>query len=135
MKALILFSLLFFVFCLGSKAQNQLGIVALGYTPTTVSIVADNQVVDVSTKNYVRLSSDNATATNRTVTLTRGTVFGQQLIIEYINFPNSLEFIDNSSLIGGGNLRIANGFGMNSFDILGLVWNGVDWVQIFRSVN
>lgn len=134
MKALLLFFSLFFVFCFGSKAQNQMGLVGLGYIPQTVAITTDNQVVNVTTKNYVILSSNNATANNRTVTLSRGSLFGQELIIEFVG-ANTCEFTDDSTLSGGGNLRIAGGFNMNSFDILGLIWNGIDWVQHFRSVN
>lgn len=134
MKAILIFSVLFLSLGFVCKAQNQMGLVGLGYIPQTVTITTDNQVLNVTTKNYVILSSDNANANNRTVILSRGSVFGQQLIIEFIG-ANTCQFTDDSTLSGGGNLRIAGGFNMTSFDILGLIWNGVDWVQHFRSVN
>jgi hypothetical protein len=133
MKA-ILFFLLFFAFSFVCKAQNQMGVVGLGYLPETVSIIADNQVLNVAGKNYVRIVSNSATANTRTVLFTRGSVFGQQLTVEYVG-TNTCEILDDSALSGGGNLRIAGNFNMNNYDVLKLGWNGVDWVQLARSAN
>lgn len=123
-----------FLFCVACYGQRQLGVQNIGAVPTTITANADNFVLDVTNKSYVRLGSNNNTANQRTIILTRGSIEGQLVYIEFVG-ANTCEIADDSVLSGGGNLRLSGVFNMNQYDILVLVWNGTDWVQVTRSVN
>jgi hypothetical protein len=101
---------------------------------STVSLTADNQVVTVGTNGYIRLSSDNATATNRTFVLTQGAGAGHILILEG-PATNACELVDDSAVNGGGNHRLSATWTPNANDTLTLIWNGTDWTELCRSAN
>lgn len=107
---------------------------AVSYAKSTISLTADNQVVSTSNISYISLSSDNATATNRTFVLTQSTVAGQQLILEWTG-TNAGELIDDSAQNGGGNHRLSATWTPTQYDTLHLVSNGTDWIELGRSTN
>jgi hypothetical protein len=119
------------------NAQTALdvdGAITARSSGTTVAITADNQVVTVGDRSYVRLSSDNATATSRTFVLTQGLVRGQTLTLEMTGV-NQAELIDDSAVNGGGNHRLASTWTLTEYDTIELTWNGTDWVERNRSAN
>lgn len=133
MKNLIVFVFLLFC-CAVCYGQKQLGVQNIGVLPAVVTATSDNFQIDVSGRTYFRIGSNSNSAVQRTILLNRGTIEGQLLYIEFVG-ANTAEFVDDSTLTGGGNLRISGNFSMTSFDILVLLWNGTDWVQVVRSVN
>lgn len=99
-----------------------------------VSLTADNQVVSTTNRSYIRLSSDNGTAGNRTFVLTPGTYDGQVLELEWTG-TNAGEIADDSSNTGGGNNRLSATWTPTQYDTLFLRFNGTDWVQRGLSAN
>jgi hypothetical protein len=103
--------------------------------PATVNLTADNQVVTVGNRSYIRLASDNATATNRTFCLTAGTS-GQYLILEMSS--NKGELLNNSTGCGGASVAslIAGAtWTADGNDTIELIYNGTNWLQIARAAN
>lgn len=94
---------------------------------STVSLTADNQAVTVGNSSFIVLSSNNATSTNRTFTLSNGLQNGQVLTI--------LLTTNNAELADSGNCALASTFAMNSNDTISLIWNGSTWYETSRSVN
>ncbi len=107
---------------------------ALRLRPTTVALTADNQVVTVGDRSYIRLSSDNATAANRTFVLAQGAGAGHGLTLEWTG-TNAGELVDDSAVSGGGNHRLSATWTPTQYDTLQLIWNGTDWIETSRSVN
>lgn len=103
-------------------------------TRTTVSLTADNQVVTTSNASYIALSSNNATATNRTFVLSQGSVAGHRLTLEWVG-TNAGELVDDSAVSGGGNHRLSATWTPTQYDIIELIWNGTDWLELNRSTN
>lgn len=101
---------------------------------STVSLTADNQVVTVTNKSYIALSSDNATAANRTFVLSQGSTAGHLLVLEWVG-TNAGELVDASAVSGGGNHRLSATWTPTQYDTLELIWNGTDWMEIGRSTN
>lgn len=121
----------------GTSAATTLLSVAGGLSilpSVTVTLTADNQVVDATNKSYLRIDSDNGTATNRTFLLNKG-VAGQMLRIEFIAATNQCELADNSAVTGGGNVRLSATWSPGQNDVLTLLHNGVDWLECARSDN
>jgi hypothetical protein len=103
--------------------------------PATVNLTADNQVVTVGNRSYIRLASDNATATNRTFCLTAGTS-GQYLTLEMSS--NKGELLNNSTGCGGASVAslIAGAtWTADGNDTIELIYNGTNWLQISRAAN
>ncbi len=107
---------------------------ALGSAPVSVSLTADNASVSTAARSYIRLSSDNVTAANRTFVLTQGSFAGQQLTLEWVG-TNAGELVDDSAQTGAGNHRLSATWTPTQYDTLGLVFNGTDWVEARRSAN
>jgi hypothetical protein len=103
---------------------------------TLVNLTADNQIVTVGNNSFLQLSSDNATATNRTFCLTTGSTAGQILILELL--ANNAELQNNANPCGGaGTVPLIAGstWTPNANDVMVLLWDGSQWVQISRSAN
>lgn len=128
---IVLFMVLLIPFCYG---QKQLGTQIIGELPTSIIANADNFGVAIGSRTYVRISSNSGTANQRTLIFGIGAVVGQVVFVEFVGI-NSVEIGDNSLLTGGGNLRLSANFNMTQHDILALLWNGTDWIQLYRSVN
>ena len=99
---------------------------ALAYDPAAiVNLTADNQAVTVGARSYLRVSSNTATATDRTFTISNGVQLGHVLVITCTS--NACE------LQSSANVVLTNTMTFNTNDFLHLIWNGVDWVEIGRS--
>lgn len=96
--------------------------------PTTVSLTADNQSVSTTATSLIYLNSNNATAANRTFTLTAG-IDGQQLQLACV--ANACELLDS----GTANLSATWTAGVG--DTLQLVYCGTTatWLETARSNN
>lgn len=94
---------------------------------TTVSLTADNQAVTVGNRSFLVLSSNNATATNRTFTLSSGLQSGQVLVI--LLTTNAAELADS------GNCSLASTYALGANDTISLIWNGSTWYETGRSNN
>lgn len=94
---------------------------------TTVSLTADNQAVTVGNSSFLVLSSNNATATNRTFTLSSGLQSGQVLVI--------LLTLNGAELTDSGNCNLASTYAMGVGDTISLIWNGSTWYETGRSNN
>lgn len=99
------------------------------------TLTADNQVVTVGSSSYIPLSSDNATAANRTMVLGQGAYAGQILVLEWTHATNQGELADDGSVSGGGNVRLSATWSPGQYDTLTLIWNGTDWLELCRSNN
>jgi hypothetical protein len=103
--------------------------------PTTVNLTGDNQIVTVGNSSFIKLSSNNATATNRTFCLTAGTT-GQILVLEVI--LNKAELQNNANPCGGAGttpLIAAATWTPDASDIMELIYDGTNWLQISRAAN
>jgi hypothetical protein len=107
------------------------------YTGSTTNLTSDNQTVTVGNTSYLRLSSNNATSTNRTFCLTTGLETGQHLTIEVI--AQTAELADNSVGTCAGSPVAANLSALKTFngadDTLELIYNGTRWIEVARSDN
>lgn len=110
------------------------GGLSINSSGSTVSLTADNQVVTVSDRSYIRLSSNNGTAGNRTFVLTQSTRDGHILVLEWTG-TNAGELVDDSAQNGGGNHRLSATWTPTQYDTLTLISNGTDWVELARSAN
>lgn len=94
---------------------------------TTVSLTADNQAVSVAGVSYLRLSSDNATASNRTFTLSGGED-RQTLVIVWLG-------VNAGELADGGPPYLNGIWTPGDWDTLTLFCVGGNWVETARSNN
>lgn len=107
-------------------------------TGSLVTLTADSQTVTVGDRSYIRFTSDSTTSTQRSFVLTRGTVAGQILILEWTHATNEGELGDDSSQSGGGTTRLSAVWPATTNqlnDTLVLISNGTDWVEMDRSAN
>jgi hypothetical protein len=92
------------------------------------SLTADDQVVTVI-NSRIEISSNSATPTDRTFTISNGTSDGQLLFI-YNGSTNQAELADS------GNVRLAGTMTFNGIDdSIMLLWNSSKWLEISRSDN
>jgi hypothetical protein len=96
------------------------------YDRSTVSLTADDTAVDVSGMNYIRMSSDDVTAANRTFTLTSA-VDGQILYLNW-NSANEGQLVDTGNVILNGNWEPTD----IGETIVLLSQGGADWTEISR---
>ena len=94
--------------------------------PTSVSVTADNTALTVGNYSYIKLTSDNTTPSNRTITLSNGLQTGQILMIENTSASTfAVEILDAS------NVKLAksptNIFGGS---VTLFVWDGTQWTEI-----
>jgi len=121
----------------GSSIQSEGNFVAsaaLATTPVSVALTADNQTVSTTNRSHIQLSSNDATAANRTFVLTPSNHSGQELTLEWTG-TNAGEIADDSANTGGGNNRLSATWTPTQYDTLRLKFNGTDWVELSRSPN
>jgi len=94
----------------------------------TVNLTADDQVVTI-TRSVHAINSDNATAANRTFTISNGQVNGQRLTLLFTDPTDAAELIDT------GNAALSADWVPNLNDSLSLVWFGSVWIETSRSSN
>lgn len=98
----------------------------MGALAYDLTLVADNTIVDVSAASLLRLSSDSATATTRTFTLTAPTNGYTKLTILFMSATNSCE------LLSTGNAKLQSTWTPLQYESLFLQWDGTFWVEISR---
>lgn len=102
--------------------------------PSTVALIADNTTVSTSMRSYIRLSSDNVTAGDRTFILSQSTTSGHVLILEWTG-TNAAELLDGSAQGTAGTHRLSADWIPTEHDTLTLMSNGTDWIEVARSTN
>lgn len=105
----------------------------IGTARLAVSLTADNQAVSCATNALLFVSSDNATAGNRTFVLTTG-VDGKIIRLAWSG-TNAGELVDDSANSGSGNVRLSATWTPTQYDVLTLIGIGNDWHEVSRSAN
>jgi len=100
----------------------------------SVSLTADNQAVNPKLSRYIKLSSDNVTAANRTFTIVTGYLKpGDVILLEWTG-TNAGELVDDAAM-SSGNARLASTWTPTQYDTITLEFNGTDLVERGRSTN
>ena len=87
----------------------------------------------VDNASYLRLTSNNATAGNRTIALTDGLATGQILYVECTGpTTNKFEFMDDAA---GHNTNVVVARSMAINNVIQFIWNGTDWLEVSYSAN
>ncbi|MBK8547731.1 MAG: hypothetical protein IPL63_10215 [Saprospiraceae bacterium] len=98
----------------------------------SVSVTSNDQIVNVGSGSYLKLSSNSTTATDRTIILSDGLTAGQILMIESTSTgANVFEILDGA----GSNTNTTGTITMTSGDMIQLLWNGSDWLQVSYANN
>lgn len=99
----------------------------------TQTLTADNQSLTVNGTSYAILSSDSATATDRTFDLPDGLRDGQVMIIQWGSLAG--ELLDDTAVSGGsGFIRLEDDWVPSADEVLVLIFDGTDWIEVCRSV-
>lgn len=98
----------------------------------SVSLTADGQTV-TPTKSCINLSSNDATAGNRTFKLAQATA-GTRLTIMWSG-TNAGELLDDSAQGTAGNHRMSGDWTPTQYDTIDFISNGTDWHERSRSAN
>jgi len=105
----------------------------LGALSQTVTLLADNTPVLLnSMTQMLRLGSDNATAANRTFTLTNGYIDGQLLFLHFVTGGST-----SAELADTGNVKLSAAWTPVIDGTLTLQWDDLDsvWRETARSAN
>jgi hypothetical protein len=128
-----------------NEVGSRVGLFAAGIEPreplalkgstTTIPVTIDNQVVQTHS-GYVRLASDSATASNRSIVLTAPLKTGQMLMIENVNSGTFIQLPNGQANSSGGGVCFlkANWNASKQKDMLFLVSDGVNWIEVTRQV-
>lgn len=100
---------------------------------TTASVSSNNFPYIVENRSYLRIDSDGSPAT-RSIVLSDGLQTGQIIVIECIaaGGVNGVRIIDNT---GTHNINSNGTRDLYINDMIGLMWNGDDWIEIFYTNN
>lgn len=105
------------------------GTYMLGSASTTTALTADNQVVTPGSNRIIQLSSDNATATNRTFTLSAtGAITGWDYVI-IGPATNQCEIADTGIQV------LSATWSPTAGDTLTLHFDGTSFIEVARAVN
>lgn len=104
----------------------------LGNTSLSVSLVADNTVVNQVNYGKIEITSDNTTATNRTFTLTNGEMDGKMLYLVLVSGGAT-----KADLQSSGNCKLSAAWQPDQYDTLHLMWSSSLslWIEVARSTN
>lgn len=105
------------------------GTVTLAQSSTAVSLTADNQAVTPGTATRIQLSSDNATATNRTFTLDATGAITGQLYVIIAPASNGCE------IAATGIQKLSATWSPGAYDSLTLLFDGTNFIELARSNN
>ncbi len=116
-------------------------------TPTAaLSITVTNTLIDVTNISFLKLTSNNATSTNRIFCLTAGRP-GQLLVLKWDTNSGTNEGQLSDGLSNAGSCTSANGAQPAALsavwpattnqtdDAILLIWGGSEWTEIGRSAN
>jgi hypothetical protein len=100
----------------------------------SVTVTADNFLINVGNRSYLKVNSDFPTATGRTILLSDGLFIGQILYIEgAITLGNQFEILEPTSNVQCGFPGTSLVMTLN--DIAHFIWNGTDWLLVSYSGN
>lgn len=105
--------------------ENRGTSVLQAYSAVTLS--ADNQAVATAGYSLIQLTSDNATATSRTFTLTADPVIGHVITCMFMSATNRAELLADSTTKLTGDWRPAQ------YDTITLVSDGTRWCEVSRT--
>lgn len=108
---------------------NASGTVTLAQASTTTALTADNQAVTPGHNTRIQLTSDNATATNRTFTLSAtGAITGQ---IYVLIGPDT----NQCEIAATGIQKLSATWSPTTSDTLTLLFDGTNFLELARSNN
>lgn len=96
-------------------------------TSASVTLSADNQEVATAATGNILLTSDNATATSRTFTLTASSVVGHMITLIFISATNKCELAISSTA------KLNDRWAPNQYDTLTLMSDATRWIEVCRS--
>lgn len=103
----------------------------LGNIEKNVALTADNQIINPGQTPFIRLTSDNATSTNRSFTLFNGSIMGQIIYLTLTGSTGAAE------LVSGGNVTLVGGVTWTAAvdRTLVLMWDAtsVKWRELSRN--
>ncbi len=92
-----------------------------------VSVVGDAQAVDLTGYSAAVLTSDNATATSRTITLTASATIGHIVTLSLASASNKVE------LLAASTTKLTKAWYPNQYDTITLISDGTNWIEIGRT--
>lgn len=106
------------------------GGLAIASSGSATSLTADNQAVTVGNVSHIILSSNDATATNRTFTLSNGLTDGHLLTLEWSG-------TNAGEIVAATNIKLSATWTPTQYDTLSLIWstNASAWLEKSRSAN
>lgn len=109
--------------------SDKAGTVATSQTSTAVALAADNQAVTPGVSSRIQLSSDNATATSRTFTLSATGAVTGQIYVLIAPASNGCEIADTGIQV------LSAAWSPNASDTLTLLFDGTNFLELARSAN
>lgn len=108
------------------------GAVSVSASDEIIEVNSDDFLLSIGNNTYLKISSNDALASGRTVLLSEGLAVGQLLVLEGV-MPagNALEMIDNSAM----HVNLKANYVLGNADTITLIWNGSIWIELFRSEN
>lgn len=108
---------------------NASGTVHLSQASTAVSLTADNQAVTPGSSTVIQLSSDDATSTNRTFTLSATGAITGQIYVIIAPATNACEIADT------GIQKLSATWTSTADDTLTLLFDGTNFIELTRAAN
>lgn len=108
---------------------NASGTVALSQASTAVSLVGDDQAVTPGASTVIQLSSDDATDTNRTFTLSATGAITGQIYVLIGPASNACEIADT------GIQKLSATWSPGATDTLTLLFDGTNFIELARADN
>lgn len=108
---------------------NATGTVALSQASTTTALTADDQAVTPGSNTVLQLTSDNATASNRTFTLSATGAITGQIYVLIGPASNQCELADT------GIQKLSAAWSPGATDTLTLLFDGTNFIELARADN
>lgn len=104
---------------------------SLGNLPQNVTLSADSTAIQVGTSPNIRITTDNATSTNRTFTLTNGLYQGQIIYIQVVGSSSN-----RCELVSSGNVSLSGGTWTAIVgDTIELIWDAIPTTPVWREIS
>jgi hypothetical protein len=94
----------------------------------TVALIADNQAVTATGVGVILLTSDDATAANRTFTLTASALVGHTVTLIWND-------TDQGEIADTGIQKLSAAWAPATTDTLTLISDGTNWIEVTRADN
>lgn len=106
-------------------------------TQRTATLESDDETVSVDSPyaSYMVLSSDSATAADRTFTLSPGSGAGHRLLLQFDSTGSGACQMEDGAAISGGALRLTDDWTPAGDETLSLIFDGADWIETGRTVQ